>query len=72
MGAAVILLPICYTINGQLTVNGPKIGIPQPFPLTAPLTKIEIVSEPTATLKLTVETKCGGRLKGQRFILTPM
>jgi hypothetical protein len=33
-------------INSVL-VDGPKIGIPQPFPLAGPITKIEVVTEST-------------------------
>ena len=43
-------------IHSQL-VNGPVIGVPQPFPLVAPTTKIEVVTEPTATLELTAKTR---------------
>ncbi len=57
-------------INGQLA-NGPKIGIPQPFPLAAPLTKIEIVTEPTATLELTAKTKAGQPIEGATVYLNP-
>jgi len=52
-------------------VNGPPIGIPQPFPLTAPLTKIEIVTEPTATLEVTTKTKSGKPVAGAVIVLNP-
>ena len=57
-------------IGGKL-VNGPKIGIPQPFPLTAPITKIEVVTEPTATLELTAKTKRGQPIEGATVYLNP-
>ncbi|MDR3458616.1 MAG: M56 family metallopeptidase [Verrucomicrobiae bacterium] len=58
-------------INGQLSGNGPKIGIPQPFPLTAPVTKVEIITEPTATLELTAKTKSGQPIEGATVYLNP-
>lgn len=57
-------------INGQL-VGGPKIGIPQPFPLKAPLTKIEVITEPTATLELIAKTKWGSPIEGATVYLNP-
>ena len=57
-------------INSQL-VNGPAIGIPQPFPLTAPMTRIEVVTEPTATLEVTAKTKWGKPVEGATVYLNP-
>jgi hypothetical protein len=51
--------------------DGPPFAIPQPFPLTAPLTKIEIITEPTATLELTAKTKWGSPIEGATVYLNP-
>jgi beta-lactamase regulating signal transducer with metallopeptidase domain len=56
--------------RGQL-VAGPNFGIPQPFALTAPTTKIEVVTEPTATLELTAKTKQGKPVAGAAIMLSP-
>jgi beta-lactamase regulating signal transducer with metallopeptidase domain len=58
-------------INGQLTTNGPRICIPQPFALTAPVTSVEVKTEPTATLNLTVLTKNGKPIEGAQVFLNP-
>ena len=58
-------------INGQLYGNAHDIVIPQPFPLTAPLTKIEVITEPTATLELTAKTKWGSPIEGATVYLSP-
>jgi hypothetical protein len=55
---------------GQRT-NGPGFAIPQPFPLTALLTKIIVVTEPTATLELTAKTKSGKSIEGATVYLNP-
>lgn len=52
-------------------VDGPAIGIPQPFPLVAPITKIEVVTEPTATLELKAKTKWGKPVEGATVYLNP-
>lgn len=57
-------------INGQI-VDGPVIGIPQPFPLDAPATKIEVKTEPTATVEVTTKTKDGKPVKGVNVGLNP-
>jgi thiol-disulfide isomerase/thioredoxin len=57
-------------LNGTL-VDGPVIGIPQPFALVAPTTKIEVVTEPTATLELTAKTKGGKPVTGAAVYLSP-
>jgi hypothetical protein len=55
---------------GQL-VDGPSFGIPQPFALAAPITKIEVATEPTATLELTAKTKRGKPVEGATVYLNP-
>jgi hypothetical protein len=57
-------------INSEL-VPGPSIGIPQPFPLVAPVTRIEVVTEPTATFELTTRTKSGKPVEGVTVGLDP-
>jgi hypothetical protein len=57
-------------VAGKL-VDGPIAGIPQPFALTAPITKIEVVTEPTATLELTAKTKDGKPVEGASVYLSP-
>jgi len=57
-------------IHSQL-VNGPVNGVPQPFPLVAPTTKIEVVTEPTATLELTAKTRWGKPIEGATVYLNP-
>jgi beta-lactamase regulating signal transducer with metallopeptidase domain len=57
-------------IGGQI-VDGPVIGIPQPFPLVAPVTKIEVKTEPTATVEVTAKTKDGKPVKGVNVSLNP-
>ena len=47
------------TMHNGKTVHPGQFGVPQPFPLTAPLTRVEIVTEPTATLEVHVHTKQG-------------
>ena len=63
------------TVNAQSYTtklgDGPIIGIPQPFPLVAPITKIEVVTEPTATLELTAKTKRGKPVEGATVYLNP-
>jgi beta-lactamase regulating signal transducer with metallopeptidase domain/thiol-disulfide isomerase/thioredoxin len=51
--------------------DGPQIGIPQPFALAAPITKIEVVTEPTATLQVTAKTKHGKPVEGATVGLYP-
>lgn len=57
-------------INGQI-VDGPVIGIPQPFPVEAPLSKIEVKTEPTATVEVITKTKDGKPVKGVNVFLSP-
>jgi hypothetical protein len=47
------------------------IAIPQPFPLTSPITKIEVVTEPTATLEFIATTKKGLPIEGIEAGLNP-
>jgi beta-lactamase regulating signal transducer with metallopeptidase domain len=49
----------------------PLVGVPQPYPLVAPVTKIEVVTEPTATLELTTKTKSGAPVEGVAVSLYP-
>jgi beta-lactamase regulating signal transducer with metallopeptidase domain len=50
-------------VNGQL-VKGPMMAIPQAFQLTAPVTQIEVKTEPTATLEFKATDKKGRPLEG--------
>jgi hypothetical protein len=54
-----------------MRTNGPAFAIPQPFPLTAPLTKIVVVTEPTATLELTAKTRWGKPIQEATVYLNP-
>ena len=58
--------------DGSLVADDvPAFATPQPFPLNAPVTKIEIVTEPTATLELTAKTKWGRPVEGATVYLNP-
>jgi beta-lactamase regulating signal transducer with metallopeptidase domain len=46
-------------------------GVPQPFPLTVPVTRIEVATEPTATLEFTGKTKAGKPIAGAWVGLNP-
>ena len=46
-------------------------GVPQTFPMEAPTTKIEVATEPTATLEFTAKTKAGKPVEGARVGLNP-
>ncbi len=48
-----------------------KLGVPQPYPLVAPVTKIEVVTEPTATMELTTRTASGKPVEGVWAGLSP-
>lgn len=50
-------------VNGTL-VKSRTGAIPQAFPLAAPVTKVEIASEPTATLEFTALTQSGKPIEG--------
>ncbi len=49
----------------------PGFAVPQAFPLTAPVTKIEIITEPTATLEVTAKTKSGSPIEGVTIYVNP-
>ena len=46
-------------------------GVPQAFPLVAPVTKIEVATEPTATLDFTAKTRDGKPVAGAWVGLNP-
>jgi beta-lactamase regulating signal transducer with metallopeptidase domain len=50
-------------VNGVLQ-KGAVMAIPQAFPLVSPVTKIEVTTEPTATLDFTASTKWGRPIEG--------
>lgn len=56
---------------GSKLEKGPSIAMPQPFALVAPTTKIEIVTEPTATLEVTAKTKAGKPVEGATVYVNP-
>jgi RNA polymerase sigma factor (sigma-70 family) len=57
-------------INSKL-VKVPGFALPQAFPLVSPTTKIEVLTEPTATLELTAKTKQGKPVTGATVYLSP-
>jgi RNA polymerase sigma factor (sigma-70 family) len=57
-------------INSKL-VKVPGFALPQAFPLVAPTTKIEVLTESTATLELTAKTKQGKPVTGATVYLSP-
>jgi beta-lactamase regulating signal transducer with metallopeptidase domain len=57
-------------VHGAL-VKGPVMAIPQAFPLVAPVTKIEVTTEPTATLEFTATTQSGRPIEGVRVGMWP-
>lgn len=52
-------------------IDGPRIGIPQTFPLTAPMTRVEVLTEPTATVELTARTAAGSPVAGATVQVNP-
>ena len=44
--------------------KGAVMAIPQAFPLVSPVTKIEVTTEPAATLEFTATTKSGRPIEG--------
>ena len=46
-------------------------AVPQAFPLEAPVTKIEVATEPTATLEFTAATKTGAPIEGVEVGMYP-
>lgn len=57
-------------INSKL-VSGLVIGVPQAFPLRAPITKVEVATEPTATLEVTAKTESGEAIEGATVYVNP-
>lgn len=57
-------------VQGRL-VRGPVLAIPQTFPLQPPITRIEVRTEPTATLEFTAKTERGKPLADVRVALWP-
>jgi beta-lactamase regulating signal transducer with metallopeptidase domain len=61
--------------DGFVSKNGGEyvknFAVPQAFPLVAPLTKIEVATEPTATLELTTKTSDGSPIEGASVYLNP-
>jgi hypothetical protein len=61
--------------DGFVSQNGGEyvanFAVPQPFPLVAPVTKIEVATEPTATLELTAKTSDGSPIEGATVSLYP-
>jgi beta-lactamase regulating signal transducer with metallopeptidase domain len=57
-------------VNGAL-VKGPIMAIPQAFPLVSTVTKIEVATEPTATLEFTATTKSGRPIEGVEVGMFP-
>ena len=57
--------------NGSKLVKVPGFALPQAFSLVAPTTKIEIVTEPTATLEVTAKTKAGKPVEGATIYVNP-
>jgi hypothetical protein len=56
---------------GSKLIKVPGFALPQPFSLVAPTTKIEIVTEPTATLEVTAKTKAGKPVEGATVYVNP-
>jgi beta-lactamase regulating signal transducer with metallopeptidase domain len=57
--------------NGSKLVKVPGFALPQPFSLVAPTTKIELVTEPTATLEVTAKTRAGEPVEGATVYVNP-
>jgi hypothetical protein len=57
-------------VNGTLQ-DGPAMAIPQAFPLVAPVTQIEVATEPSAILEVTTRTKSGQPIEGARAYMFP-
>ena len=57
-------------LDSQL-VGGLVTGVPQPFALATPVTRVEVVTEPTATLKVTAKTKAGSPVEGASVYANP-
>ncbi len=57
--------------NGSKLEKVSGFALPQAFSLVAPTTKIEIVTEPTATLEVTAKTKTGKPVEGATVYVNP-
>jgi beta-lactamase regulating signal transducer with metallopeptidase domain len=58
--------------EGSKLVKGPSIAMPQAFFLEAPTTKIEVLTEPTATLKFTAKARRSGKpIEGATVYVNP-
>jgi beta-lactamase regulating signal transducer with metallopeptidase domain len=57
--------------NGSKLEKVPGFALPQPFSLVAPTTKIEVMTEPTATLDVTAKTKAGKSVEGATIHVNP-
>ena len=57
-------------INSKL-VKVPGFALPQAFPLVSPTTRLEVLTEPTATLELTAKTQGGKPVEGATVYLSP-
>jgi len=57
--------------NGSKLEKVPGFALPQAFSLVAPTTKIEVVTEPTATLEVTAKTKAGKPVEGATVYVNP-
>lgn len=57
--------------NGVLDKKPTILAVPQAFPLEAPVTKIEVATEPTATLEFTAATKTGAPIEGVEVGMFP-
>jgi beta-lactamase regulating signal transducer with metallopeptidase domain len=51
--------------------SGVVIGVPQAFPIEAPTTRVEVVTEPTCTLEMTVTRRDGAPVSGARIVVSP-
>ena len=57
--------------NGSKLVKVPGFALPQAFSLVSPETKVEVATEPTATLELTATTKEGKPIAGATVYVNP-
>jgi hypothetical protein len=57
--------------NGSKLEKVPGFALPQDFTLVAPTTKIEVVTEPAATLEVTAKTKGGKPIEGATVYVNP-
>jgi len=58
-----------WSTSGLVKVAG--FALPQPFELAAPITKIEVVTEPTATLEFTATAESGKPVEGAMVYVNP-